>query len=132
MEGHIRFAELLELHITNQINKKFTEVALTPDVLHQMRDVVREQVFAVFKKSSHKLTDDSLNWLVNEVFKHIQIAGKDADGQPVKQHIYELVVFNEYKLDPLPYDDIQLLRNLFNQAPYGQLLEEEYRRRSAA
>jgi hypothetical protein len=132
VEGHIRFAELLELHITNQINKKFAQATLDNDTLHQMRDLVKEQIYNVFKKSSHKVTDEGLAWLTNEVFKHLQITGKDSEGKQTKQHVYELVVFNEYKLDGLPYSDIQLLRNLFNQAPYGQLLEEEYRKRSAA
>jgi len=133
VEGHIRFAELLELHITQQINKKFTgEVKLDNQTLHEMRDLVKDKIYGVFKKSSHKVTDAGLDWLVNEVFKHLTVKGTDGDGKPVTQHVYELVVFNEYKLDALPYSDIQLLRNLFNQAPYGKLLEEEYRRRSAA
>jgi|SRR5581483_2318837 len=132
MEGHIRFAELLELHITNQINKKFVNATADNKTLHEMRDVVKDQVFTVFGKSSHKVTEAGLNWLVNQIFKNLQLSSKDADGKTTKTAVYELVIFNEYNLADLPYSDIQLLRNLFSQAPYGQQLEEEYKSRSAA
>lgn len=132
MESRIRFSELLELHITNQINKKFAKATLDNDTLHQMRDLVKEQIYGVFRKSSHKVTDNGLDWLANQVFKHMQLSTKDAEGKSEKKPINELVVFNEYKLADLPYSDIQLLRNLFNTTPYGAELEDEYRRRSAA
>lgn len=129
MEGKpIRFSQLLELHITNQINKKFTNAAVDNDTLHQMHALVKEQVLGVFKKSSHTVTDAGLAWLSNEIFKHISLATTDGG----KKHIGELVIFNEYKLADLPYSDIQLLRNLFNETAYGPELEDEYRSRSAA
>ena len=132
MENRIRFSELLELHITNQINKKFAKTTVDNASLHEMRDIVRDQVFTVFGKSSHKVTETGLNWLVNQIFKHLEISSKDAEGKTEKKPVHELVLFNEYNLADLPYSDIQLLRNLFNTSPYGAELEEEYRKRSAA
>lgn len=132
MESRIRFSELLELHITNQINKKFAKTTVDNAALHEMRDIVRDQVFTVFGKSSFKVTESGLNWLVNQVFKNLQLKTKTDEGKTEKKPIHELVVFNEYKLEDLPYSDIQLLRNLFNETPYGPELEEEYRKRSAA
>ena len=130
MEGKpIRFAELLELHIINQVNKKFAgqKRQLDNAALHEIRDLVKEQVYGIFRKSTHTVTDLGLNWLSNQVFKTLQIGTTEG-----KKPINELVIFNEYKLSELPYSDIQLLRNLFNETTMATELEEEYRKRSAA
>ena len=124
----IRFAELLEQHIVNQVNRKFATsgAMLNNDTLHQIRDLVTEQVSGVFRKSSHQVGNLALTWLSNQIFQTLQIGTTDG-----KKSIRELVIFNEYKLSEMPYSDLQLLRNLFNETTMGPELEEEYRKRSA-
>lgn len=120
----IRFAELLRLHINNKVNKKFISKDLTPDLLREIRDCVRETVSDIFKQSSHKLSVESMNWLSNQYFKSFRVNND--------QLMSDLVVINEYKLADLPYHDIELMRNLFNEtAQFGEL-DEEYRRRSVS
>jgi hypothetical protein len=125
----IRFARLLELHIVNLVNKKFAGTKTTIDgvVLHELRDMVKEQVHTIFKKSSHKVTDEGLNWVANQLFKNLTLETNEG-----KKPIVELVIFNEYKLADLPYSDIQLLHNLFNETAMGSELEDEHKRRSVA
>lgn len=131
MEGKrpIRFAQLLELHIITQVNKKFagSKKAIDNVVLHELRDMVKGQVHGIFKKSSHKVTDLGLDWVSNQLFRNLELSTNEG-----KKPINELVVFNEYKLADLPYSDIQLLHNLFNETAMGPELEDEYKRRSAA
>lgn len=125
---HIRFSELLELHVNNVIKKKFQPLAgkqgidLTPDVMREVRDVVRATVGGIFAKSSHKINDDAVIWLSNKFFMALQINGE--------QTMADLVVVNENKLSTLPYHDVELLRNLFNETGLAEELEEEYRTRS--
>jgi hypothetical protein len=125
----IRFAKLLEQHIVLKVNKKLSESKPSIDnkTLHEIRDFVRELVHGIFGKSSHKVTDDGLNWVANQLFKNIELSTNEG-----KKSVNELVVFNEYKLADLPYSDIQLLHNLFNESAMGPELEDEYERRSAA
>jgi hypothetical protein len=128
MEGkQIRFAQLLELHVVNTVSKKFANTTVNNDTLHAMRDAIHEQVVGVFKKSKQQPGEVALRWLSNQLFKNISLNTNDG-----KKLINELVIFNEYKLSELPYSDLQLLRNLFNETVMGSELEEEYRRRSAA
>ncbi len=123
----IRFAQLLELHLNNQVNKKFSDAVVNNETLHEMRALIKEQVNGIFKKSSHAVTQPGLDWLSNQLFKHVSLVTSEG-----KKLISELVIFNEYNLTSLPYSDIQLLRNLFNETQMGPELEEEYRKRSAA
>jgi len=125
----IRFAALLEQHIVHKVNKKLSvgKTVIDNKALHEIRDLVKELVHGIFGKSSHKVTEQGLNWLSNQLFKNIELKTNEGN-KPIE----ELVVFNEYKLADLPYSDIQLLRNLFNETAMGPELEEEYRRRSAA
>jgi hypothetical protein len=125
----IRFAALLEQHIVHKVNKKLSvgKTAIDNKALHEISDLVRELVHGIFGKSSHKVTEPGLNWLSNQLFKNIELKTNEGN-KPIE----ELVVFNEYKLADLPYGDIQLLRNLFNETHMGPELEAEYRRRSAA
>jgi len=124
----IRFAQLLELHIVNQINKKFAQAVVDNTTLHGMRDMIREQVHGIFKKSTHSVTEEGLNWVANQLFRNITLGTTDGTKKPIN----ELVIMNEYKISDLPYSDIQLLRNLFNETRMGPELEAEYKRRSAA
>ena len=125
----IRFAALLEQHIVHKVNKKLSvgKTVIDNKALHEISDLVRELVHGIFGKSSHKVTEPGLNWLSNQLFKNIELKTNEGN-KPIE----ELVVFNEYKLADLPYSDIQLLRNLFNETAMGPELEEEYKRRSAA
>jgi hypothetical protein len=123
----IRFAQLLEQHLNNQIAKKFNKSTVNNETLHQMHASIKEQVDGVFKKSTHTVTQPGLDWLSNQFFKYMSL--KTNEGKKV---IGELVIFNEYNLADLPYSDIQLLRNLFNETQMGPELEDEYKRRSAA
>lgn len=124
----IRFSELLELHVNNVISRKFTrkdpkdQVELTPDLMREIRDAILEAIGNVFAKSNHKLTPEAVSWLSNKFFKAVQINSN--------QTMSDLVVINEYKLSQLPYHDVELLRNLFNETALEEELEEEYRRRS--
>jgi hypothetical protein len=123
MDGKpIRFSQLLELHLNNVVKKKFTSCQLTSAVLCELRETLREQVSNVFAKGKHRLTFEALVWLTDQYFKAVKVN----DDKTVE----ELIVINEYKLDALPYCDIELLHNLFNETKLGPMLEEEYRRRN--
>lgn len=122
----IRFAELLELHINNSIKSKFTTApdGLTPAMMKEVRNEIRHRIDSVFTKSKHKLTDKASSWLTDQFFKRVRVNDE--------QVMSDLVVMNEYKLSQLSYDDVQLLKNLFNRTQFAEELEEEYRRRSTS
>lgn len=124
MAKPIRFAQLLTLHVNNTIKTNFLNEQLTPDLMKSVRDCIRKTISDVFQRSTHKLETESLNWLSNQFFKAIEVNGDQKMG--------DLVVINEYKLADLPYHDIQLMRNLFNETLLSNELEDEYRRRSAS
>jgi hypothetical protein len=120
----LRFAQLIELHINKVIKSRFTMEALTPALMREIRDEIRKQIDTVFQKSSHKLTDHARSWLTDQFFKRIQVNGD--------QLMSDLVVINEYRLDQLTYEDVQLMRNLFDETGLAGDLNEEYARRSAS
>ena len=124
MEGkNVRFAQLLELHINNVVKKQFkTGQLLTPLLMKEIHLEVRRQIDVVFEKSTHKLTPEARSWLTDQFFKVIQINGNVTMG--------DQVILNEYKLSSLPYHDVELLRNLFNETDLAGVLNEEYQRRS--
>ena len=121
---HIRFAELLEQHVTNVITKKFMHEALTPALMRDMRDTIKTTVGIVFDRSNHSLTPAALGWLSNQFFKAIKVNGDEK--------ISEQIIMNDYNLSQLSYHDIELLRNLFNETDLRWVLEEEYKRRTLA
>ncbi len=123
MEGKpVRFAKLLEQHINNVVKKLYLNEQATSTVLHSIHATVRREIDTVFLKSTFKLSEESRSWLTDQFFKSISINGEQSIG--------DRVITNEYKLETLPYHDIELLRNLFNETAIGPYLEEEYRRRS--
>lgn len=125
MQGnHIRFAQLLELHVTNVITKKFVNEQLTPLLMRQIREAIRAAIENVFVKSKHNLSNAALTWLTDQYFKAIKLNGE--------MTMSDQVVIHEYKLSQLPYHDIELLRNLFNETAMAPELEKEYRTRSLA
>lgn len=120
-EKRIRFAELLELHISNIIKKRFVNEQLTPVLMRQIRETIREQITTVFDRGNHKLEVKSITWLTDQYFKAVKLNSELME---------ELIILNEYKLTELPYHDIQLLRNLFTNTRLSAALDEEYVRRS--
>lgn len=123
----IRFSRLLEQHILKKVNKQFTNQSLDPPTLRAIRDLIRNEVCALFNKSSHRLTETAQFWVANQIFRNIKI-GTPEGMTPIN----ELVIINEYKLTDMPYSDIELMRNLFGTTTMGPELEEEYRRRNVA
>jgi hypothetical protein len=122
-----RFADLLTLHVSNTVKKNFLNESLNSRTLHAIRDCVHKTIADVFNRSSHRLTPEALNWVSNQYFRAIQIGSTEG-----KQSINDMVVFNDYKLADMPFSDIQLMRNLFNETAMSAELEAEYRRRNAS
>jgi len=123
---NVRFAQLLEIHVSNVITKKYVtdkECFVTSDFFKEVRETVKSTIEGVFAKSSHKLSTEAMVWLSDQYFKAIKINGAMMGEQ---------VIINEYKLSSMPYSDIELMRNLFNESAIGVALEEEYRTRSQA
>jgi hypothetical protein len=119
---HIRFAELLELHINTGIKNKFKDVKeIDPVMMREIRDQIRGQINAVFDKSKQKLTDKARSWLTDQFFKNLRV-NED-------QKMSDLIVLNEFRLDQLTYEDIELLKNLFDQTTLAETLQSEYSRR---
>lgn len=121
---HVRFTQLLELHLNKVIKKEFDNKDLDPPTLRAIRDRIKLLIGGIFDKSAHKLDERSVVWLTDQYFKVIKV---DDDYDMVN-----LVILNEYKLEDLPYHDIELLRNLYSSssAPWVSMLDAEYRRRS--
>jgi glutamyl/glutaminyl-tRNA synthetase len=124
-QKHVRFAELLTLHLSNKIKKAFPHGTSLNDVkLREIRDCIRDTVREVFNKSSYTLAPESINWIANQYFKSIRINNE--------QTVNDIIIINEYKLADLPYHDIQLMRSLFNETQMFHELEAEYCRRNAS
>lgn len=121
-EKHIRFSELLEVHLRNTIQKKFMHEPINPVLLRSMRDTIQESIADVFAKSNHTLDERSINWLAHRYFAAVKINSDQSVG--------DMVVINEYKLSELPYHDIMLMRNLFDSTILATELNEEYAARS--
>lgn len=119
----LRFHELLELQLNNTI-QKFTKKPLTPELMREIREAIRGQIEGVFGKSKFQLSKNAITWLTDQHFKNIRIAED--------QLMSDTVVINEYKLSELQFNDILLLRNLFNQTIMGPELEAELKRRSVS
>lgn len=127
MEGkHVRFTQLLETHLNKVIKKEFDNRDLDPVTLRSIRERLKEQISGIFGKMTvgQKLHEHSVVWLTDQYFKAIKV---DDDYD-----MAEMVFINEYKLEDLPYHDIELLRNLYSSstAPWAEQLEVEYRSRS--
>lgn len=123
-QKHIRFSQLLEQHLITIIRRDFAGKQLTPQLLRELRDAIKQQLTWVFDRSSHKLSTNALGWITNQFFKAVRI-NEDTT-------VNDQIVLNDYNLADLPYDDIELMRNLFDQTKMSALLEEEYQRRSQA
>jgi len=120
----IRFAELLELHLNNVVQQKFINESLTPNLMREIRASIRTTIDSVFTASKYKIGPNARAWLTDQFFKSIKFNGGEM--------MADQVIIHEYKLSDLPYNDVQLLKNLFNETVMGPLLEEEFRRRSAS
>jgi hypothetical protein len=127
-EGRIRFSKLFTLHVNNLI-KKYMDVHppgangdVSTEVLKGLRVVIMEQVDRVFTRGNHRMTAESRSWLADQFFKMIQINGNHYMG--------DQVVIHEYKLSDLPYDDVELMKNLFDQTMLAEMLNEDFKKRS--
>jgi hypothetical protein len=118
----IRFAQLLEKHVNNVVKRLYEGQPSSQAVLKSVHETVRREVDIVFNRSSYKLAPEARSWLCDQLFKVIPINHEFQIG--------ERVIMNEYNLESLPYHDVELLRNLFNETQMASQLEEEYRRRS--
>lgn len=123
-QKYVRFTKLLETHLNKVIKKEFDNQDLNSATLRLIRDRLKEQIAGIFNKSSHKLHEHTIVWLTDQYFKAIKIDNEF--------DLAEMVFINEYKLEELPYHDVELLRNLYSTstAPWAELLEVEYRNRS--
>ena len=122
-DKRIRFHQLLEIQLNNRL-KKFLHEQLTPALMRSIREEIRQQLVDVFGKSRFTLSTSALTWLTDQYFKGIKLNDD--------QLMSDQVVINEYKLSELEFNDIQLLRNLFNETTMGPGLDAELRRRSAS
>lgn len=123
MEGkHVRFAQLLEQRLAASIIRQFSRIPIDDDVIRAMRDCIREEITDVFARSTQHLSFEALAWLSDQYLKCVRANDSQVIG--------DLVIINEYRLDSMPFRDIELMRNLFNETLLGPMLEEEYVRRS--
>lgn len=122
-DKRIRFHQLLELQLNKRI-QKYQHEPLTHVTMRAIREDIRDLISSTFGKSKFKLSTNATTWLTDQFFKAIRINEE--------QTMAEQVVINEYKLSELDFDDIQLLRNLFNETTMGPALDAELRRRSAS
>lgn len=120
----VRFHQLLEQQLNAILKKRFLNEALTPPKLREIREAFREQISGVFEKSTRRLSPKATTWLTDQYFKAVKVNDD--------QLMTDMVVLNEYKLSELEFNDIQLLRNLFNETIMGPELEAEYRRRNVS
>ena len=86
--------------------------------------MMRAVVASVFEKSSRPMCKEAIVWLSDQYFKRIRLNEDFLMG--------DQCVINEYKLSQMPYHDIELLKNLFDQTDFGAELEEEYKKRSTS
>lgn len=122
-DKRIRFHQLLEIQLNNQL-KKFLHEQLTPALMRSIREEIRSTIDGVFSKSRFRLSANATTWLTDQYFKGIRLNDD--------QLMSDQVVINEYKLSELEFNDIQLLRNLFNETLMGPELDAEMKRRSVS
>ena len=120
----VRFAELLTLHILNVVKERFTNSPLTPNVMREIRATIRQKIDNIFNLSKYNLGADARAWVTDQFFKSIQFNGGEC--------MSDQVIIHEYNLTELPYNDLQLLKNLFDETVMGSELENEFQRRSAS
>lgn len=118
---NVRFSILLEASLQTLL-EKFLREALTPALMRQIRDAIKNQIVSTFSKSNQKLSSEAVTWLTDQYFKAIKVNDEKS--------MSDLVVINEYKLSELDFNDIQLFRNLFLDTTMGPELDAELRRRS--
>lgn len=124
MNQPIRFVQLLEQRLKATLADKFLHAQLTPVVLREIRDEIRVQIDDVFNKSTTNLSIEARQWVANKFFENIKVNDE--------QTMHDLVVIKEHPLADMPFSDIELLKNLFNDTVVGAELLDEYNRRSAS
>jgi len=124
-DKNIKFYRLLEIHLEGILQKTLKsseQKELTPLLMREIREGIRESISSVFTQSKHKLSQEATTWLTDQYFKRIKV-GKN-------QVMSDQVVINEYTLSELTFDDVQLLRNLFVETQMGPELDDELKKRS--
>jgi hypothetical protein len=116
-----RFADLLETHVQDTIQRRFGHAKLDPLTMRAIRQTIKELITSVFSRSTHKLTETSLAWLTDQVFKRLSV-GPDTS-------MADLIIINEHKLAGLPVDDVRLLYDLFKMTDMASELKAELKAR---
>ena len=118
-----RFADLLESHIQNVVQRRFQYASLDPVTMRSIKRTIEELITSIFQRSTYKLSEISLSWLTCQIFKRLRV-GPDAS-------MANLIVINEHKLSDLPIDDVKLLYQLFDVTDMANELREELTARDA-
>lgn len=116
-----RFADLLETHVQDTIQRRFGHEKLDPPTMRAIRQTIRELITSVFSRSTHRLSETSLAWLTDQVFKRLSV-GSDTS-------MADLIIINEHKLAVLPVDDVRLLYDLFKMTDMASELKAELKAR---
>lgn len=115
-----RFSDLLAMHISNTIKKRFMNEQLNENTIKSIRNCIQDVVHGIFRKSTYNLSDDALNWISNQYLKSVNLNGSS---------INDLVLINDYDLSDMTHYDITLMRKLFNETNMSEQLDKEYLRR---
>jgi hypothetical protein len=124
MANVIRFSELLTQHVNRKIVRCVKDHPnVDPVLLKNIRDIIQDTVSGIFQKSTHKLSYPAMGWLANQYFRSIKL-----DSTPVD----DMIVINDYKMSDMTFNDVQLLRNLFDDTRISSQLNAEFKRRTAS
>lgn len=116
-----RFFQLLEERFS-QITRRYLQKDLTPDLMREIRTAFQNTVKNVFSQSKKtKLSENAVVWLADQYFKGIHLTDD--------MLMSDQVVINEYALDELEFNDIEVLNSLFNETSMAPDLLEEFVRR---
>lgn len=121
MSDNVRFSKLLENHLLGKV-QQFTHRQFTKTLLHEIHLTVVNSLHEIFDKSvNYKLTKPSIDWLGMQYFNALKVSDD--------VHIRDLVLFNEIQLSELPFVDVRLMNDLFDETVIGPMLSAELKRR---
>lgn len=122
MQGQVRFWRLIDARVSAAIHGRFGDEPVTVRLIHDVHKVVRGVVDDVFDKSTKaRLGNPARSWLTDQLYKSRVLS----DGTRLGDHVFT----NEYKLADMPYDEVRLLTDLFNETLVGPELQAELSRR---
>jgi len=119
----MRFADQLEAYIVKSIQTSFVFEEYTTETLHRIKALITEKINNIFSRSKYQLSNDSITWLAGEFFRRLTING---------ELVEKLIIMNEIDMTTLPFSDIMLMKDLFNQTGFGPKLLDEYSRRTVS